>query len=59
VVSFTPQPLYPQGQSPWYPLDRRFSTPVNTIIFSFENMFEFSLQFGLIYRQLLVICLHT
>jgi len=22
VVSFTPQPLYPQGRSPWYPLDR-------------------------------------
>jgi hypothetical protein len=23
VVSFMPQPLYPQGKSPWYPLDRR------------------------------------
>jgi hypothetical protein len=23
VVSFTPQPLYPEGKSPWYPLDRR------------------------------------
>jgi hypothetical protein len=23
VASFTPQPLYPQGKSPWYPLDRR------------------------------------
>jgi hypothetical protein len=23
VVSFTPQPLYPDGKSPWYPLDRR------------------------------------
>jgi hypothetical protein len=23
VVSFTPRPLYPQGKSPWYPLDRR------------------------------------
>jgi len=22
VVSFTPRPLYPQGKSPWYPLDR-------------------------------------
>jgi hypothetical protein len=21
--SFTPRPLYPQGKSPWYPLDRR------------------------------------
>jgi hypothetical protein len=23
VVSFTPQPLYSQGKSPWYALDRR------------------------------------
>jgi hypothetical protein len=23
AVSFTPRPLYPQGKSPWYPLDRR------------------------------------
>jgi len=23
LVSFTPQPLYPQGKSPWYPLYRR------------------------------------
>jgi len=23
VVSFTIWPLYPQGRSPWYPLDRR------------------------------------
>jgi hypothetical protein len=23
VVSFTPRPLYPQGKSPYYPLDRR------------------------------------
>jgi len=22
VVSFTTRPLYPQGKSPWYPLDR-------------------------------------
>jgi hypothetical protein len=27
VVSFTPQPLYPQGKSPWYPLDRRLGGP--------------------------------
>jgi hypothetical protein len=27
VVSFTPQPLYPQGKSPLYPLDRRLSGP--------------------------------
>jgi hypothetical protein len=23
VVSFTSRPLYSQGKSPWYPLDRR------------------------------------
>jgi hypothetical protein len=23
VVIFMPRPLYPQGKSPWYPLDRR------------------------------------
>jgi hypothetical protein len=23
VVIFTPRPLYPQGKSSWYPLDRR------------------------------------
>jgi hypothetical protein len=23
VVSFRPQPLYTEGKSPWYPLDRR------------------------------------
>jgi hypothetical protein len=23
LVSFTPQPLYPQGKRPWYALDRR------------------------------------
>jgi hypothetical protein len=27
VVSFTPPPLYPQGNSPWYPLDRRLGGP--------------------------------
>jgi hypothetical protein len=27
VVSFTPRPLYPQGKSPWYPLDRRLGGP--------------------------------
>jgi hypothetical protein len=27
VVSFTPQPLCPQGNSPWYPLDRRVVGP--------------------------------
>jgi hypothetical protein len=27
VVSFTPQPLYCQGKSPWYPLDRRLGGP--------------------------------
>jgi len=27
VVNFTPQPLYPNGKSPWYPLDRRLGEP--------------------------------
>jgi hypothetical protein len=27
VVSFTPGPLYPQGKSPSYPLDRRLGGP--------------------------------
>jgi hypothetical protein len=27
VVSFTPQLLYSQGRSPWYPLDRRLGGP--------------------------------
>jgi hypothetical protein len=27
VVSFTPRPLYPQGKSPWYPLERRLGGP--------------------------------
>jgi len=27
VVSFTPRPLYLQGKSPWYPLDRRLGGP--------------------------------
>jgi hypothetical protein len=27
VVSFTTRPLYPQGKSPWYPLDRRLGGP--------------------------------
>jgi hypothetical protein len=27
VVSFTPLPLYLQGKSPWYPLNRRLGEP--------------------------------
>jgi hypothetical protein len=27
VVDFTPRLLYPQGKSPWYPLDRRLGRP--------------------------------
>jgi len=27
VVSFTHQLLWPQGKSPWYPLDRRLGGP--------------------------------
>jgi hypothetical protein len=26
-VTFTPRPLYTQGKSPWYPLDRRLGGP--------------------------------
>jgi hypothetical protein len=29
VVSFTPRPLYPQGKSPWYPLDKRLGGAQN------------------------------
>jgi hypothetical protein len=35
VVSFTPRPLYFQGKSPWYPLDRRLGGPgtvLNTVV---------------------------
>jgi hypothetical protein len=28
MVSFTPRPLYPQGKSPWYLLDRRLDAVV-------------------------------
>jgi hypothetical protein len=27
VVRFTPQPLYPRGKNPWYPLARRLGGP--------------------------------
>jgi hypothetical protein len=27
VVSFTPRPLYFQGNNPWYPIDRRLGGP--------------------------------
>jgi hypothetical protein len=27
VVSFTARSLYPQGKSPWFPLDRRLGEP--------------------------------
>jgi hypothetical protein len=29
VVSFAPRPLYLQGKSPWYPLDRKLGGPQN------------------------------
>jgi hypothetical protein len=31
VVGFMPQPLYPQGKSPWCPLDRRLGGNGNFI----------------------------
>jgi hypothetical protein len=27
VVRFTPRPLYPQGKTPWYPVDKRLGGP--------------------------------
>jgi hypothetical protein len=29
VVSFAPLPVYPQGKSPWYPLERRLAASQN------------------------------
>jgi hypothetical protein len=37
VVSFTSRPLYPQGKSPWYPLDR-FLIYVCILFETFFNM---------------------
>jgi hypothetical protein len=31
VVNFTPRPLYPQGKSPRYPLDRRLGGPQSAV----------------------------
>jgi hypothetical protein len=31
VVSFTSRPLYPQGKSPWYPLDRKLGGARNRV----------------------------
>jgi hypothetical protein len=33
VVSFTSRPLYPQGKSPWCPLDRRLGGPGGEKVF--------------------------
>jgi hypothetical protein len=30
MVSLTPRPLYPQGKSHWYPLDRRLGGEKNS-----------------------------
>jgi hypothetical protein len=32
VVSFTNRPLYPQGKSPWYPLDRRLGIIIIVVV---------------------------
>jgi hypothetical protein len=38
VVSFTPRPLYPQGKSPWYLLDRRLGVSLHPYWpISFQN----------------------
>jgi hypothetical protein len=29
AVSFKPRPLYPQGKSTWYPMDRKLSGPLS------------------------------
>jgi hypothetical protein len=31
VVSFTPRPLYPQGKSPWYSLDKMLGGPLKPV----------------------------
>jgi hypothetical protein len=33
VVSFTPRPLYRQGKSTWYPLDKRLGVPLIILIY--------------------------
>jgi hypothetical protein len=38
VVSFTPRPLYPQGKSPWYPLDRRLGGPQSRSVHGGEEV---------------------
>jgi hypothetical protein len=38
VVRLTPRPLYPQGKSSWYPLDRRLGDLITLIIFVLKNI---------------------
>jgi uncharacterized iron-regulated membrane protein len=50
MVSFTSRPLYPQGKSPWFPLDRRLGGRRAVLDFVkvtelFSPMFFFFLNF--------------
>jgi hypothetical protein len=40
VVSYTLRTVYPQGKSPWYPLDRRLGGPQSRSGRGDEGMFE-------------------
>jgi hypothetical protein len=41
VISFTPRPLYSQGKSPWYPVDRRLGRPQSHgLVFYFKLLLE-------------------
>jgi len=42
VDTFTPRPLYPQGKSPWYPLDRRLGGPQDTAVNGWPQQIQFN-----------------
>jgi len=37
VVSFTPRPIYPQGNIPWYSLDRRLGGAYSRSIYIYTH----------------------
>jgi hypothetical protein len=53
VVSVTPQPLYPQGNSPWYPWNRRLGGPqrLKYINLKFYLIFCMGVKLGLTLRE--------
>jgi hypothetical protein len=51
MVSFTPRPLYPQGNRPRYPLDRRLGGPRVTISVGHIALIFFSEVGGNIFLQ--------